>query len=61
MKTEMIREDTQKLSEVILKEAPQGEPFTLKKDSYTGKLKSISTTTFNVTYNAMYSYYYARR
>jgi len=50
-------DDTQKLSEVILKDAPQNEPFTLKKDSFLESLKTLYNN-FNVVYNAMYNYYY---
>jgi uncharacterized protein YfaS (alpha-2-macroglobulin family) len=49
--------DEQSMSKVILKNAPQDDPFTLNKDSYVEKLKNLYTT-FNTVYSSVYSYYY---
>ena len=51
-----FKEDTQKLSEVILKEAPQDEHFTINKDSYIEGLKTLYDN-FNLMNNAVYNYY----
>lgn len=54
---ENIKND-QNLSQLILKDAPKNDPFTIVIDSYTEKLKNLYRN-FNTVYNGMYSYYYA--